>query len=78
MSRADENVFPETSYQYDADAVQLHEVPVDAAGVGLKEAGYQPNHIQPGVPHGRVQHAPRGLHHTFLRTDKLSLKQGTC
>ena len=60
------------SYQYDPDAIQLHKVPVDTAGVCLQEAGYQPDHIQSGVAHGRVQHTPRSFHHAFLRRKKLS------
>lgn len=70
-----ENVPPGGSYQYDPDAVQLHEVPVDTAGVCLEEAGYQPNHVQPGVPHGGVQHAPRRLHHAFLRERELAMNK---
>lgn len=33
------------SYQNDPNAIQLHEVLIDTAGVCLKEAGYQPDHI---------------------------------
>lgn len=65
-------IFQVQPYQYDPNAIQLHEVLVDAAGVCLKETGDQPDHIQPGVPHRRVQHTPRGLHHAFLRKKQLS------
>lgn len=39
------------------------------------EAGYQPNHVQPGVPHGGVQDAPRRLHHAFLRERELAMNK---
>lgn len=75
VSRANENISPGKTYQYDPNTVQLHKVPIDTAGVCLKQAGYQPNHIQPGVADRRVQHTPCRLHHTFLRKKKFPIKR---
>lgn len=75
VSRANENISPGKTYQYDPNTVQLHKVPIDTAGVCLKQAGYQPNHIQPGVADRRVQHTPCRLHHTFLRKKKFPIKK---
>jgi hypothetical protein len=39
------NVYEAESHQYDANAVQFHQVSIYAAGIGLEQAGYQPNDI---------------------------------